>query len=151
MSLIYCLIVPDKDVNPRHLAALTTSGITTGVRKQGVFPFENMWRPGEYLFDLATAHVQAGKVIRVAMPKDLPLKEMTRVATGLLQIDSHPEAIGPQLEKSTPCSRHDGCRLATIGAPAGDFLASDAERLCAEADRTTVAPVQASTATEVAA
>lgn len=151
MSLIYCLVVPDKDVNPRHLAALTTSGITTGVRKQGVFPFENVLRPGEYLFDLATAHVQAGKVIRVAVPKDLPLKEMARVATGLAQIDSHPKVIGAQLEKSRACGRHDGCRLATIGAPAEDFLASDAERLCAEADRGSVAPVQASTTMEVAA
>ncbi|WP_308651969.1 hypothetical protein [uncultured Actinomyces sp.] len=151
MSLVYCLVVPDKDVNPRYLAALTTSGITIGVRKQGVFPFENMWRPGEYLFDLATAHVQAGKVIRVAVPKDLPLKEMTRVATGLLQIDSHPKVIGAQLEKSRACSRHDGCRLAIIGAPAGDFLASDAERLCAEADRGSVVATTTSTTMEVAA
>lgn len=151
MSLTYCLPVPDKDVSPRYLAALTTSGITTGTRKEGVTPFENVWRPGEYLFDLATAHVQAGKVIRVAVPKDLPLKEMARVATGLLMIDSSPKVIGAQLEKSRACSRHDGCHLVSVGAPAGDLLASEAERLCAEADRGSVAPVQASTTMEVAA
>lgn len=150
MSLIYCLTVPNSEVSPRHLAALTTSGIATVVRKKGAFPFENALKPGEYLFDLTTVHVQGGKVIRAAIPNDLSLKEMARVATGLLQIDTYPDVFGPILEKSRACRRHDGCRLAIIGALAGDLLISDAERLCAEADRCTVVATTASTTVEVA-
>ncbi|WP_172192777.1 hypothetical protein [Actinomyces faecalis] len=145
MSLIYCLPVPDGEVSPRHLAALTTSGITTAVRTAGVSPFENALRPGEYLFDLATAHVRGGKVIRAAVPKDLSLREMARVATGLLQLDTYPDVVGPLIERSEACSRHDGCTLVTIGVPAGDLLASEAERLCAEADHGCVMATTAST------
>lgn len=133
MTLIKSHVVTDTDIDPSSVSYLKSKGLDrlTGTRSEGVEWFEDAYDTGRLLFDLATVHVAFDCVQRIDLAKDLPAHEKPRVATGVVMFDHYPALA----DGSLTCREHRGCHLATVSAPAAEFLVSEATQAIKDAGK----------------